>query len=509
MKKALFLVTELERPVGGLHRFTVELLPAWRNAVKHGKAEYEPLVLSVHNPALPLGDLVPSREFKDFPAKNIKVYEAVRGGEKCFFLEAKIGQEETWGFQKELWDKYRVKSEKASSWDYYGLLNAYWKYAPSLAEFLKREHNHDIRLIDAQDWLAFPAGFLCKERLKVPLHCRYHSGEWGRSMGNPDLDAPPVRIEAAALMEADFIQGVSVHEAKFELYHLLPLKQEIAKSLENEKSSAWAEEQSWKDDLYENFLLYEAEDLEISGQNAAGIPNGIILDEWKKVDLVQIYKGREVLHGLLPKKYYILFIGRVDKRKGIDELMQAFSQVARKHDVGLVVSSNFSQGEYEKYKQMAKDLGVDDSIAIYSGWVDEKLKKSLFCAVDVIALPSLYEPFGLVTLEGLAADLACEKNHVGGPAVVVGATGGMNEVIKNGVNGFKAPMEEDLFELNPNYLARILNMLLKDESLRKRISRGGASRVQSPWFDWNFIVTRMQESYGKSAENYYKWELKS
>ncbi|MFA6049388.1 MAG: glycosyltransferase family 4 protein [Candidatus Micrarchaeia archaeon] len=507
MKKALFLVTELERPVGGLHRYSTEFLPAWRNAVRHGKAEWEPLVLSLHNPALPLGDLVPSAEFKGFPEKNVKVYEAVRGGEKCFFLEPKMDDGEYFAFLKELWEKYRIKSEKASNWDYYRLLCGFWKYAPVAAEFLARERGHAIRLADAQDWLAFPAGFLCKERLGIPLHCRYHSGEFGRSMGLPDLDAPPVRIEAAGLMEADFVQGVSVDEARFEVYHLLPLKQELSQSLSQTRGPKWREQQDWKDGLYEDFLLYEPEDLEVSGQNAAGLPNGIILDDWKKVDLVEIYKGREILRGLFPKKYYVLFIGRIEKRKGIDELMRAFAQIAHKHDAGLVVSSNFSQSDYDAYRNMARGLGIEGSVAIYSGWLDEKLKKGLFCACDVIALPSLYEPFGLVTLEGLAADMACEKNHVGGPAVVVGDTGGMKEVIRNGVNGFKAPMDEDKFELKPEYLARILDMLLRDEALRKRISRGGASRVQSQHFDWSFIAARVMESYAKAAENHNKWHF--
>jgi len=173
-----------------------------------------------------------------------------------------------------------------------------------------------------------------------------------------------------------------------------------------------------------------------------------------------------------------------------------------RHDFLLVLSSYFTAEDYEKYKRKIRSLGIEDKVVIHSGWLDETVKKSLFCASDVICLPSLYEPFGLVTLEGLAADLACENNNVTGPAVIVGATGGMNEIIRNGINGFKTPMDEDKFELRPDYLAKIIDIVLRNDRLHRKLSKGGAERVQSPYFDWNFIVLRMHEAYRQAIENF-------
>lgn len=509
--KVLFLVTELQRPVGGLHRYTTELLPAWRSAVQQGKAEFEPLVVSIRDPSVPLSDLRFSSEYRDFMQQHpdILVYEGIRGGERCLFLESTLTEEEKNSFHGELWMKFRVKSEKVSQWGFYKMLNSYWNAVPKFADFLVRKRREPIEMIDAQDWLAFPAGFLAREAIGKPLNCRFHSGEFGRSLGSPDLDSPPVLIEAAALQEADYVQGVSVHEAQFEIYRLLPLKQNLREQLHPLKSRKWLEYQHWKENSYEDFLLYEAgEDLEIITETVAGITNGIILDDWRKVRAKDIDAGRQVLEKVLPKKdKYLLFIGRAEWRKGIDALLEAFSLLkhSSRMNAGLVVSSNLSTEEYQKHYSRLAKLKIESDAVIYNGWLGEDVKKGIFCAADVIALPSLYEPFGLVTLEALAADMACDLNGYAGPIVIVGDTGGMSEVIRNGANGFKVPMEEDRFDLNPAFLARILRIALGGEEIRKKITKGGASRVQQRYFDWEFIVQKVFEIYRHAQRNYMRF----
>ncbi|MFH0971478.1 MAG: glycosyltransferase family 4 protein [Candidatus Micrarchaeota archaeon] len=508
MKKVLFLVTELQKPVGGLHRFTTELLIAWRNAINSHQTEYEPLVISIRDPSVPLSDLRFSSEYSDFMHQhpNILVYEGIRAEERCIFLESTFSEEEKNAFLGDLWMKYRIKSERASAWDFYKVLSAYWQAVPLFAEYLVKKKKENIALIDAQDWLAFPAGFLTREKIGRPLNCRFHSGEFGRGLGHPDFDSPPVLIEGAALQEADFIQGVSVHEAQFEVYNLLPHKVHLREELSRFRSQKWNEYQLWKEERYEDFLLFEAgSDLEIITDAVAGLTNGIILDSWRKVTADNIKSGRGVLQKALPKKdKYVLFIGRAEYRKGIDALIQAFAQLkhSTKINAGLVVASNLSKEEYERYYADVAKLKMENDIAIYSGWLVEETKKGMFCASDVIALPSLYEPFGLVTLEVFAADMACEMHGLSGPVAVVGDTGGMSEVVINGMNGFKVPMEEDRFDLNPAFLARILKVALQSEEQKKRITLGAAERVQQRYFDWNFIAQKIFEIYKHAEKNY-------
>lgn len=500
--KVLFLITELQRPVGGLYRYATELLPAWRDAVNKGEMEYEPLVFSIRDPSLPLIDLRPSPRFQELELRTgFKIYEAVRGGEKCYFLESYLSEQERNAFHNELWDNYRIKSEKSSHNEFYQKLNAFWKHIPIIAEYLVKEKEEDIALVDTQDWLAFPAGFEVKRKLNLPLLCRFHSGEFGRSLGSPDLDDAPARIEVAALQEADFMQGVSIGEAKYEVYKLLPLKQKLSEELAEQRGQEWFSYQQWKEGKLDEFLLLESEDLALITDVAAGIPNGIILDEWKGMSEERIRFGKVVLQKILPyREKYVLFIGRADWRKGIDALIEAFAEL-KMNDVGLVLSSAFSQEDYRKYAEKIRSLGVEKGVVMYNGWLDEDLKKSLFCACDVIALPSIYEPFGIVMLEALAADLACENNQLVGPVCIVGDTGGMKEVIRNGVSGLKVPMEQDLFKMDPAFLGKMLRIALTNEALHKRISRGGATRVQSRYFDWSYNVLLLREVYKKAIGN--------
>jgi len=501
-KAALFLITELERPVGGLSRFATELLASWKDAHAQEKTDYEPIVLAMHDPALPLSDLVPAQKFAELTTAypQLSIHKAERGGVTCYFLEAKMPVEACNSFYGELYEKYRIRSERSSQDPYYRTLSAFWKYAPIVADFMERRLNANIHVIDAQDWLAFPAGFGCREKLNKPLLCRFHSGEFGRAMGYPDAVSAPLDIEAAALATADFIQGVSISEMKFELFNLAERKKKICEEITPRMPQGWLAAQEERDGKFEEFLLLESDGLEMLGEYCAGLPNGIILSPWKGVQLADIFKGREMLRGIFQKKGYVLFIGRPERRKGIDELLVAFDSL-RASNVGLVISSNMSGQDYDLLMARIRRMRLESSVAVHNGWLSDSAKRSLLCAADVVALPSLYEPFGLVTLEVLAADLACEENGTKGPVAIVGANGGMNEVIRNGVNGFKAPMASQ-FALRPDHLARIISMSCRDEALRARISKGGAERVQSPYFDWHYIVLRMHECYRRAGRNH-------
>lgn len=501
-KAALFLITELERPVGGLSRFATELLASWKEAHAAGKTEYEPIVLAMHDPSLPLSDLVPAQKFSELTMAypQLSVHKAERGGVTCYFLEAKMPVEECNSFFGELYEKYRIRSERSSQDAYYRTLAAFWKYAPIVADYMQRKLNANIAVVDAQDWLAFPAGFLCREKLDKPLLCRFHSGEFGRSLGNPDAVSAPQDIEAAALCFADFVQAVSISEMKFELFNLAARKRQIYAEVAPRMPQGWLEAQERRDEKFEEFLLLESDGLEMVGEYCAGIPNGIILAPWKSVQLADIFKGKEMLRGIFQKKGYVLFIGRPERRKGIDELLVAMGQL-REKDVGLVISSSMSGADYDALMARIRSMHLESSVAVHNGWLSDSAKRSLLCAADVVALPSLYEPFGLVTLEVLAADLACEENGTRGPVAIVGANGGMNEVIRNGVNGFKAPMASQ-FALRPDHLAKIISMACGDDALRARVSKGGAERVQSPYFDWHYIALRIHECYRRAGRNH-------
>ncbi len=502
--KVAFLVTELQEPVGGLYRFSVQFLKTWKELIKGEDVPFEPLVVSVKYPHLPKGDLKRSSEFPELEKRvNLKVWEGERGGVGVYFLESDHSWEEKCRIYKKLWRDYHIKSDAASSTPFYKKLTDFWIDAPAFLEEITKKEN--IALIDAQDWLAFPAGFLAKERINKPLFVRFHSGEFGRSMGNPNWDDAPIRIETAALIESDYVQGVSTHEAKFEIYHLLPFREKIINELKRYKESRWQEEQRWKTSKYVEFLLKESEDVERIGEVAAGVTNGIELKDWIGIEKEDVKNGEKILERIMPdKQKYILFLGRAERRKGIEELLKAM-QLLKVENVGLIVFSHMSDEEEKNLQIKIRNLRIENKVKIVNTWIEAKKKMQLLCAADIIAVPSLYEPFGIITLEALAADLAADLNDKTGPAVVVGDTGGMSEIIRNGIDGFKSPMEFHKFKLEPVFLERILDMLLTNPELRKKIAENGARRVQAKYFNWKYIAKKIFEIYLKAIENYKYW----
>lgn len=507
MRHVLFLITELQRPVGGLYRFATEYLPIWRKAINEKETDYEPLVFAPHDIALPLDDLQYEQKFEGIARKhNLKIYSAIRGLEKCYFIENQLSEKELVDFHFELWQKYRIKSEKATLDPYYNrVLCPFWEGVRKIAKSLVENLNYNIACIDAQDWLAFPAGFLAKRELNRPLICRFHSGEFGRSMAKPDLENAPVRIEACAFYEADYIIGVSVPETKFEITNLLPLADKLAEELKGQESKLRYDYWEWKKREYKRFLFFEPEKMHLIGKNSAGIPNGIVLDIWKQIQVENIANAKRVLRKMFPEKeFVILFIGRAERRKGLPPLLEAMKKIKSEVRAGLVIASAMSDEEYKRYEWELKSMGLEKDVVIDRTWLSDLDKASLLCAPDILALPSLYEPFGIVTLEGLAADYACARNGIVGPAVITGDTGGMSDVVRSGIDGFKVPVEN--FTINSDLLASLIVMVLEHPDLRKKTSANAAQRVQSDIFKWEQNLKHVIRTYEHAIMNHVLWK---
>ncbi len=508
MAKVLFIANGLQNSTTSISQYFNELLKTWQNSIADvsKKVEFEPIIFSLKSPSMPMGDLKHSNDFKDLEAeaKGLKIYETEKQGFKVYFIEHSLKLEDRNAFHGILYQKYRIKSEKAAhSLQDYDALTAFWKVMPQVAEFIAKRH--DIALIDANDWSCFVAGFLTKEKIGKPLVCRFHSGEFGRSLGKPDFNMPQIGSEVAALMEADYIQSISVTETKFEIYNLLPEKRKLVESLKVQTAEKWLEMQKLKDKLYQEFLLFDAQNSQLLTQLAAGITHGIDLEEWKNTTIAQIYQGRGALEKVLPgKRKYVIYIGKAETKLGIDALIKAFAEL-KSDEIGLVIFSPMNEREQYEYNKRLKEYKIDSKATIYNGWLNEYMKKAVITAADVVALPALYEPFSDLTLQVMAADLACEANDLSGPVLVVGDTGGMTEIISNGFNGFKVPMEEDRFDLKPEYLTRVLELILEDDSIQSRISKGAIETIQKSAFEWQNVLRLIFETYSKAKDNNFKF----
>jgi glycosyltransferase involved in cell wall biosynthesis len=176
---------------------------------------------------------------------------------------------------------------------------------------------------------------------------------------------------------------------------------------------------------------------------------------------------------------YVLFVGRLVAQKGVDLLLKAFPAVlARCPEARLVIVGD---GELELYLQrVVRTLGFPDRVT-FAGWQAGEDLVRLYQEARVVAMPSYYEPFGIVALEALA----CGRPLVGS------RIGGLEEIVEDGVQGFLVEPGDHLA------LARRLVALLVDPELRRKM--GSAARARAETFSWHRAAHRMAGIYAELA----------
>jgi glycogen(starch) synthase len=114
----------------------------------------------------------------------------------------------------------------------------------------------------------------------------------------------------------------------------------------------------------------------------------------------------------------------------------------------------------------------------FTGWLTPREMAKWYRAADILVVPSWYEPFGMVILEGMLHGLAVAASAVGGPA----------EILDHGQTGILfAPR-------NAGALAEAILRLANDPEDRIRIAEAGAREVRGKWL-WPRIVEKMRRVY--------------
>lgn len=172
----------------------------------------------------------------------------------------------------------------------------------------------------------------------------------------------------------------------------------------------------------------------------------------------------------------ILFLGRLDARKGIEVLLHALPEVLRSvPDTRLTVAG---RGPMERTaRQLADRLGVAASVD-FLGAVPQEDMPRLYAGCDVYCAPGLGgETLGIVLLEAMAS----------GAPVVASRIPGYDETIQDGVNGILTPPAD------PEALSAALVKVLLDKSLRERLSAAGLERAHE--YAWPKVAQRTLDFY--------------
>lgn len=194
------------------------------------------------------------------------------------------------------------------------------------------------------------------------------------------------------------------------------------------------------------------------------IPNGIDLTRYHR--LTDVKKG---------KKSMILYVGRLEPRKGVKYLLKAFQLLAQDNpNVELIIAGDGP--DRDKLEMLADDLKLKN--ISFLGFVSEELKLELLSKADLFCSPAIFgESFGIVLLEAMAT----------GTVTVAGNNSGYVDLMPE-VGSISLVNPEDTTEF-----ARRLDLLLHEKSLRELWQKWAAGYVQQ--FSYPRVVEQYEELY--------------
>jgi alpha-maltose-1-phosphate synthase len=182
-----------------------------------------------------------------------------------------------------------------------------------------------------------------------------------------------------------------------------------------------------------------------------------------------------------PGRPYVLFVGRITRQKGLPVLLRAAAGLVPEAQLVVCAGAPDTPELLAEVTELVDGLRESRSGVL---WIPEMLPKpeviQLLTHAAVFAVPSVYEPLGIVNLEAMA----CET------AVVASRTGGIPEVVADGETGLLVPPGD------PVPLAEALNALLLDPDRARVMGQAGRKRVVAE-FGWPAIAAQTVALYAK------------
>lgn len=194
------------------------------------------------------------------------------------------------------------------------------------------------------------------------------------------------------------------------------------------------------------------------------IPNGIRIDEFKP--------NKPQVQG---RKKTLLFVGRLERRKGASYLVDAFAELVKKDsniELVIVGDGRLRSG----LEARVKKLGIPN--VKFLGFVSEAKKKQLMQKADLFCSPALFgESFGIVLLEAMAAGCVVVAGNNPGYRTVMTGRGKISLVDPTSLDDFVSRIE----------------VLLYDEAIRELWLRWANEYIQQ--FDYKFVTDKYEDLY--------------
>lgn len=294
-------------------------------------------------------------------------------------------------------------------------------------------------VLHAHDWLVAYAARTLKRTYKIPLVATIHATESGRNKG----------IHNSSQGYVNDVEWMLTYEACNVICNSQFMKNEI-----------------------KNLFGKPVDNIHV-------VPNGININKFDNQRRDWNFRRNYASDN----EKIIFFAGRIVNEKGIQILFQAAPKILANYpNVKFVIAG---RGPFmDELKKLADSLGISQKVYFTGHLNDTQITKMYKCA-DIATFPSLYEPFGIVALEGMLA----------GCVTVVSDAGGLNEIISHGIDGMKS------YAGNPNSLADSILEVLFNDKLSNKIIENAKEKVARE-FNWDTISKNTMKVYKDTVKTF-------
>lgn len=312
-----------------------------------------------------------------------------------------------------------------------------WQTNLRLEEYAHRlwQESGPFDLIHVHDWLVAFVGTALKRSYMAPLLSTIHATERGRGRGHLASD-----------------QSRAIHHVEW-----------------------WLAYESWRVIACSEYMRDEIADyFDCPPDKIDVVPNGVETARFDRLEGQDFSHFRNMY--ALPSEQIVFSVGRVVFEKGLHVLLTATPLILAKQPTAKVVVAG-KGWELESLRSLAWSLDVGEKV-LFTGFIPDEDRDRLFKIADCAVFPSLYEPFGIVALEAMAA--RCP--------VVVSEVGGLKDVVRHGETGITVYPE------NPESLAwGILHTLQHPEWSEARVEN--AYRTVREEYNWERIARLTADTY--------------
>ena len=202
------------------------------------------------------------------------------------------------------------------------------------------------------------------------------------------------------------------------------------------------------------------------------IPNGIQVDDFADAEPFEHLKSDGMIN--------LLFLSRLEKRKGLKYLLGAFSRLKWEWPNLRLLVAGGGEPDADSLRILS-ERNLQD--VVFLGRVSDEDKFRYYKTADIYCAPATgRESFGIVLLEAMAA----------GAPIVASGIEGYSSVVTHGREGLLVPPKDE------DALADALAILLKDATLRRRLATAGTMNVQE--YRWERVARRVMDCYDASRD---------